>query len=234
VADGIFQSLEEVQAHARQTVNANPRLATAAGDIRFRDINGDGVINAQDRTTIGSPWPDYEGGITNTASFKGLDLTAFFQFSQGNEIYNGIRIYMDRFGSDGDNHSWRARNRWRPDNTNTTEPRAIWGDPNANTRTSSRFIEDGSYWRLKNLVVGYQLWSPSSMARRSLPASLMSWTGARSARIYVQAQNLVTSTDYTGFDPEVNSSGNSTTTRGWDFYALPQPRTITFGFNLGF
>lgn len=101
--------------------------------------------------------------------------------------------------------------------------RTAWGDPNGNSRTSSRFVEDGSYWRLKNLVVGYRL-----------PASLASFAGAQSARIYFQAQNLVTWTDYTGYDPEVNSAGNSSRTRGWDFYALPQPRTLTFGFNLGF
>ncbi|MGH7470515.1 MAG: SusC/RagA family TonB-linked outer membrane protein [Longimicrobiales bacterium] len=221
VMDGIFQTQAEVAAHARQTVNTNPRLATAAGDIRFRDLNGDNVINADDRTVIGNPWPDFEGGVSNTASFKGFDLSAFVQFSQGNEIYNEMRIYMDRYGSDGDNHSVRALTRWTPTNASNTEPRAIWGDPNANTRTSSRFVEDGSYWRLKNLVLGYRV-----------PASLASKVGAASLRVYIQGQNLFTDTEYSGFDPEVNSGGNSSTTRGWDFYALPQPRTITFGFNM--
>ena len=223
VMDGIFQTMAEVQAHARQTVNSNPRLATAPGDIRWKDLNSDGVINADDRQVIGNPWPDYEGGITNTASYKGVDLTAFFQFSQGNEIYNGIRTYMDRYGSDGDNHSKRALERWTPTNPSNTEPRAIWGDPNGNSRTSSRFVEDGSYWRLKNLVLGYRL-----------PASLAAKAGARNARIYIQGQNVMTRTDYSGFDPEVNSSGNSSVTRGWDFYALPQPRTWTIGFNVGY
>jgi TonB-linked SusC/RagA family outer membrane protein len=223
VADGIFQTQEEVNAHARQTVNSNPRLATAPGDIRWKDINADGVINADDRAVIGNPWPDYEGGLTNNLSYKGVDVTAFIQFSQGNEIFNGIRTYMDRYGSDGDNHTTRAMQRWRPGFTNTTEPRAIWGDPNGNSRTSSRFIEDGSYWRLKNLVLGYRL-----------PEKLANFAQARTARVYIQAQNLITRTDYSGYDPEVNSSGNSSTTRGWDFYALPQPRTITFGFNVGF
>jgi TonB-linked SusC/RagA family outer membrane protein len=223
VMDGIFQSAAEVAAHARQTVNANPRLATAAGDIRFKDLNGDGVINADDRQPIGNPWPDYEGGLTNTASYRAFDLTAFIQFSEGNDIYNGIRIYMDRYGSDGDNHTTRALDRWTPSNPSTTEPRAIWGDPNGNTRASSRFIEDGSFWRLKNLVVGYRI-----------PDGLASKFRARSARVYFQGQNLITRTAYSGYDPEVNSSGNSSVTRGWDFYALPQPRTITFGVNLGY
>jgi TonB-dependent starch-binding outer membrane protein SusC len=223
VMDGIFQSIAEVQGHARQTVNANPLLATAAGDIRFKDLNGDGVINADDRQPIGNPWPDYEGGITNTASYKALDVTAFVQFSRGNEIYNGLGAYMDRYGSDGDNHTTRALERWTPTNPSNTQPRAVWGDPNSNTRTSSRFVEDGSFWRLKNLVVGFQL-----------PESMLGAFKARSARVYFQGQNLHTSTKYSGFDPEVNSSGNSSITRGWDFYALPQPRTITFGINVGY
>jgi hypothetical protein len=235
IADGIFQTQAEVDAHARQTVNANPRLATAPGDIKFRDINGrdasgkvvpipDGVVNADDRTVIGSPWPDYEGGISNTLSYKNVDLSAFVQFSQGNKIFNGIRTYMDRYGSDGDNHTTRALDRWTPTNTNTNEPRAIWGDPNGNsTKVSTRFVEDGSFVRLKNMVLGVRL-----------PQSLAAKAGARSVRLYVQGQNIFTSTKYSGFDPEVNSSGNSSTTRGWDFYALPQPRTFTFGFNIGY
>jgi TonB-dependent starch-binding outer membrane protein SusC len=223
VMEGIFQNQAEVDAHARQTVNANPRLATAPGDIKWKDLNGDNVINADDRTVIGSPWPDYEGGVSNTLTYRNVDLSAFVQFSQGNKIFNGIRTYMDRYGSDGDNHTTRALDRWTPTNTNTNEPRAIWGDPNANTRVSSRFVEDGSYVRLKNVVLGVRL-----------PQSLAAKAGARNVRLYVQGQNIFTSTKYRGFDPEVNSSGNSSTTRGWDFYALPQPRTFTFGFNIGY
>jgi TonB-dependent starch-binding outer membrane protein SusC len=222
VADGIFQSYEEIAAHARQRVHSNPRIATAPGDIRFRDLNGDGVINAEDRENIGSPWPDYEGGLTNTLSFRNLDMTAFVQFSQGGQIYNAVRLYMDQYGSFEDNHSTRALRRWTPENPNTDEPRAVWGDPNNNTRESSRFIEDGSYVRLKNLVVGYRL--PDGLASRG---------GFRTARIYLQGENLLTSTNYSGFDPEVNYSGNTSALRGTDFYTLPQSRIITFGINVG-
>jgi TonB-dependent starch-binding outer membrane protein SusC len=234
VTDGIFKSYEEIAAHARQRVHSNPLLATAPGDIRFKDINGrdangnltgqpDGVINADDRMMIGSPWPDYEGGLTNTMSFRGLDLTAFVQFSQGNDVFNGFRIYADQFGSFGDNHTTRALNRWTPDNPNATEARAVWGDPNQNTRISDRFIEDGSYVRLKNVVLGY-----------TLPTDLSSRLGFRTSRIYVQGQNLLTSTKYSGFDPEVNSSGQTAITRGYDFYTLPQARVLTVGVNVGF
>lgn len=223
VTDGIFQSYAEIQAHARQVVHSDPLRATAPGDIRFRDLNGDGVINSLDREMIGSPWPDYEGGWTNTLAYRGLDMTAFVQFSQGNDVFNGFRIYADQFGSFGDNHTTRALNRWTPENPNTTEPRAVWGDPNQNTRISDRFIEDGSYVRLKNLVVGYTL--PTDFAGRM---------GFRTARLYVQGQNLLTRTDYSGFDPEVNSTGQTAVTRGYDFYTMPQPRVMTIGVNVGF
>jgi len=223
VTDGIFQSLAEVASHATQTVHTNPRRATGAGDIRFRDLNNDGVINAADRTRIGTPWPDFEGGITNTLTFRGFDLSAFVQFSLGNDILNANGIYMRQYGSGGDNHTTLAMQRWTPANPNATEPRAIWGDPNLNTRVSDRFVEDGSYWRLKNLVLGY-----------TLPTSLAPALGYRTVRVYVQAQNLVTLTDYSGFDPEVSANGQSSIARGADFYTLPQPRTITVGFNVAF
>jgi len=196
---------------------------TAPGDIRFRDLNSDGIINADDRTKIGDPWPDLEGGISNTLSFRGFDFSAFIQFSRGNEIFNANGLYMSQYGSFGDNHTIQALQRWTPTNTNATEPRAIDTDPNGNARTSNRFIEDGSFWRLKNVVLGY-----------TLPSSVASRFGYRTARIYVQAQNLVTSTNYSGFDPEVNTTGPSAVARGTDFYTLPQQRTFTFGFNLGF
>lgn len=222
VADGIFQNMDEVKAHARQVTHSDPRRATAPGDIRFKDLNGDGIINADDREMIGSPWPNIEGGWTNTLGYRGIDLTAFVQFSQGNDVYNGFRVYADQYGSWGDNHTTRAMNRWTPENPNTGEPRAIWGDPNQNTRASSRFVEDGSYIRLKNVILGY-----------ALPESLASRIGARTARVFVQGQNLLTRTDYSGWDPEVNAGGTSSITRAWDFYTLPQLRVFTVGVNVG-
>lgn len=226
--DGIFRSAEEVAAHPVQSSR------TAPGDIRFKDINGrdadgeltgepDGQINDDDRTIIGSPWPDYVGGLTNTLSFRGLDLSVFLQYSYGNDIYNANRIYTEAYGSYLDNHTTRALDRWTPDNPDATEPRAVWGDPNGNTRDSDRFIEDGSYLRVKNAVLGY-----------SFPGSIASRFGFRGLRMYVQAQNLFTFTEYGGFDPEVNYAGDTAVTRGTDFYTLPQPRTFTAGFNISF
>jgi len=240
VTEGIFQNASEICLDARGGQFCAGKHAyqgssrTAPGDIRFKDINGrdasgkltgqpDGIINDDDRTYIGSPWPEYEGGLTNTLNFRGIDLSVFTQFSQGNNIYNANRIYMDQFGSFGDNHTIRAMQRWTPENPNATEPRAVWGDPNRNTRISDRFVEDGSYVRIKNATLGF-----------AVPGSLANRMGFRSARVYVQGQNLVTWTEYSGFDPEVNYSGGTSVTRGTDFYTLPQNRAVTFGFNVGF
>jgi TonB-dependent starch-binding outer membrane protein SusC len=248
IMEGIFQSADQICSdptgvqckaqgkHAYQVWStSNPRLSTAPGDVMFKDIRGrdaagkvvdvpDGIINADDRDQIGDPWPDYEGGLTNTIAYKMVDVSAFLQFSQGNDIYNPMRYYMDRYGSDGDNHTTRALQRWTPTNPSNTEPRAIWGDPNQNTRPSSRFVEDGSYVRLKNLTVGFKL--PTTIAQKG---------GFRNARLYVTGTNIWTKTDYSGFDPEVNYQGESSSaTRGTDFYTIPQQRVWTFGVNVNF
>ena len=214
--DGIFRNEAEVEAHAFQTNN------TAPGDVRFRDLNGDGRITAEDRTIIGSPWPDFSGGWNNDIRFRGFDLTLFTQFSQGNEIYNGNRLYSEAYGRFGDATTTRALQRWTPENPNGTEPRATAGDPNDNDRSSDRFVEDGSYIRLKNAVLGY-----------TFPQTMSSRWGFDNMRLYVQGQNLLTFTDYSGFDPEVNYAGGSAVVMGTDFYTLPQPRTLSIGIQLG-
>ena len=114
-------------------------------------------------------------------------------------------------------------NRWTPTNTNTKIPRAVFGDPNTNARASDRFLEDGSYARLKNVILGY-----------TLPSALASRAHIQSVRVYVQAQNLVTFTDYSGLDPEVSTFAGSNTSIGTDFFTYPQARTITGGITLGF
>jgi TonB-dependent starch-binding outer membrane protein SusC len=235
VMDDLFRSEDQIcySQPGETAAQRNARCAAAGlafqnawtvpGDVRFRDLNGDGIINADDRTIIGNPWPDWEGGVTNSLSFRGLDLTAFVQFSLGNDVYHGTRLYMDGFGVYEDNHSIRALDRWTPDNPNATQPRATWFDDNRNNRSeSSRWVEDGSYVRLKNLVLGYTI--PTNTANRF---------GFRNVRVYLQGENLFTSTDYSGFDPEVNFAGDTAVTRGTDFYTMPQLRKITAGFNVG-
>ncbi|CAN5858647.1 TonB-dependent receptor [soil metagenome] len=235
VLDGLFHDAADIcRALPGETAAArNARCATAGlafqhqgtrpGDVRFRDLNGDGIIDAEDRAIIGNPWPEWEGGLNNTITFRGFDLTTFVQFSLGNDIFNGTRIYTDAYGRFEDNHSARALDRWTPEKTNTLEPRASVRDLNQNARTtSSRWVEDGSYTRLKNLIVGY-----------TLPSATANQIGFRSMRVYMQGENLFTSTNYTGFDPEVNYAGDAAVTRGTDFYTMPQNRKITAGFSIG-
>jgi TonB-linked SusC/RagA family outer membrane protein len=236
--EGIFQSEDEI-CYDNTGATCAPGTAfqspfTVPGDVKFADINGrdangeltgrpDGLITADDQEYIGSPWPDYQGGWTNSLSFGGFDASIFTQFSLGGEVYNGNREYTDAYGTFIDNNSGRALDRWTPDNPSTTEARATWYDSNDNVRSSSRFVEDGSYVRIKNAVLGYNL--PEGFAGRM---------GLRTMRVYVQGQNLVTWTDYSGFDPEVNFNGAAAITRGIDFYTLPQARTLTVGLNVGF
>jgi TonB-linked SusC/RagA family outer membrane protein len=228
VVDGIFQSQGEIDAANANAVQRNgagslyQASLTRPGDIRFRDLNGDGRITGDDQQIIGNAQPNYYGGFTNTLRFMGFDLTAFLQYNVGNQIYSNTRSFAEGmnavFGQ-----SATVLNRWTPTNTNTDIPRAVYGDPNNNRRVSDRFIESGSYARLKNVVLGY-----------SLPRTLASKLKLTSARIYVQAQNLVTFTSYSGLDPEINTFSGSNTALGTDFLTFPQARTFTGGITLGF
>lgn len=233
VAEGLFRDQADIclGQQGESSANRNARCAaaglafqnagTSLGDYRFSDINGDGIINSLDRTKIGSPWPDFQGGWSNNLRFQGVDLTAFFQFSQGNETFNGMRFYYDN-PSTGDNLRTYALDRYSADNPDGTHPRVTLDDANTNARASSAFVEDGSYVRLKNVVLGY-----------TLPTRISGRIGFNSLRVYAQGQNLATWTDYSGFDPEVNYAGNDPVTRGYDFYTLPQTRTISIGVDVG-
>ena len=232
IADGIFQSNEEAQSAPRQNLpddlsEYDPTKHTAAGDIRFRDINNDGVIDANDRTDLGHYLPDFTYGINMNASYKGLDFTMFWQGVSGNEIFNNLRYHTEGmtrlFGA-----SDVVLDRWTPTNTNTDVPRAISGDVNRNARASSRFVEDGSYLRLKNISIGYSI--PS--------AKLEAWSKGTVSklRVYLSAQNLLTFTDYSGYDPEigVRTGINSSLGTGIDYGQFPAARTIMGGIQLAF
>ncbi|MDO6390275.1 TonB-dependent receptor [Pontibacter sp. BT731] len=219
ISDGVYSTQDAVPAE-RQAQGAQ------AGDVNFRDINNDGFVTDDDLTIIGDAQPKYVGGLTNIFRYKGLDLNVFLQFSKGNDIANPAHQYQQHLGNDflDDNMLGVVRDRWQQEGDVTDVPRATVDDPNNNNRSnSSRFIYDGSYLRFKNVMLGYNL--PSQFTER---------LGLRSLRVFAQAQNLFTFTDYPGFDPEVNFAGTSNITLGVDFYTFPQSRTITFGFNLGF
>lgn len=193
----------------------------STGDIVYADKNGDDQITeTDDRMVVGNPHPDFIGGFTNTFAYRGFDVSIFFQFSYGNDIFNGSRLYLESLQG-GDNQLADVKRRWRQPGDITDIPRA--GAIPENKLTSSRFIEDGSYLRLKNLTVGY-----------TLNRELTQRVHISSLRLYMSAQNLLTFTPYTGLDPEVNYSGNSTQVIGTDFFTFPQARTITVGLNLKF
>jgi TonB-linked SusC/RagA family outer membrane protein len=218
--NGIFQNASEVSEGATQP-NAAP------GDIRFVDIHKDGVIDANDRTYLGSFLPNFSYGLNFTANYKGFDFALFFQGVQGNKIYNGTKVIeqgmLRLFNSSTD-----VLRAWTPTNTNTDVPRAISGDPNNNARTSDRFVESGSYLRLKNISIGYSI--PQDALQRATKNSLTK------LRVYVTSTNLLTFTKYTGYDPEVGIRPNqaSNLIQGIDYGQFPQARTFMVGLQVGF
>ncbi|WP_159452042.1 SusC/RagA family TonB-linked outer membrane protein [Hymenobacter roseosalivarius] len=229
VVDRIYQSQEEIDADnararelAGRTTVFYQAAGTRPGDIRFRDLDGDGMIGQADQDIIGSAQPKFFGGINNQLSFKGFDLGFFFQYQSGNEIYNNTRAFAEGMnGQFGQLAS--VLDRWRPDAPNTDMPRAAFGDPNNNRRTSTRFLEDGSYLRLKTLTLGY-----------NIPEAFTKVMRVQTARLYLSGQNVLTFTNYSGLDPEINTFSGSNTSLGTDFLTFPQARTFQVGVNLGF
>jgi TonB-linked SusC/RagA family outer membrane protein len=212
VTDGIFQTPEEVASAAFQSNETVP------GDIRFKDIDGNGTIDANDRTYIGNPTPRFTYGFNTDFEWKGLELNFFLQGSQGNDIYlNTIRYdftYVNRPAA--------ALARWTGPGTSNSEPRVSLTDPNQNARVSDRFVEDGSYLRLKTVQLGY-----------NLPSKWLKKAHFEKMKIYVTAQNLLTLTKYSGLDPEIGNIGGSLEV-GIDRGFYPQARTIMGGVSLTF
>jgi TonB-linked SusC/RagA family outer membrane protein len=212
-ANGGFVLRDDVPA------NGTARNQIQPGDIRYRDINGDGDVNADDRTIIGRGAPIHIGGFNNTISYRNFDLNFFFQWSYGNDIFNANRLNFETGNKVYLNQYQSFENRWTPDHTNTDMPRA---GGQSGYKYSTRVVEDGSYLRLKTVQLGYNL--PSSVLRR---------LKMKSCRFYLAAQNLVTWTSYSGADPEV-AIGYSALTPGFDYSAYPRARTTTLGVNLSF
>jgi TonB-linked SusC/RagA family outer membrane protein len=218
VADGLFNSEAEVEQHAEQP-------AAAPGDVRFRDLNEDGVIDDQDRTKIGSPFPDFTYGVRANVSYQRFDLSVFIDGVQGRDIYNLQRVPLMGLGNVNNNHI-DAADRWTPDNTDTDVPRAVGveGGPNDNNRPSTRFVEDGSYLRISSLQVGYNF---------DIPNILSSGASTR-MRVYAAGQNLATFTEYSGYTPDIASSGNPVLTNGVDVGHFPIARRWSFGVQVTF
>ena len=216
---GIFQNQAEIDAHQVQP-NAQP------GDLKFEDVSGDGVLDGEDRTFIGSPHPDLTFGLNLGFNYKNFDVQAFFNGSIGNDIYDMTRYMGDFFNSSAYNKFARTAEAWSENNTGSSVPRLSLDDPNNNIRPSSYFVSDGSYMRLKTLTVGYNF---KEFAQKIHSSNL---------RVYVQAQNLFTITGYEGMDPEVGLQSYSSDSRnldiGVDRGLYPTARTFLIGVNVGF
>jgi len=216
VENGIFQTVGD-----GSVKNSPKQVGAQPGEIRYADLNGDGVIDSKDQAVIGNVNPKYVFGVTNTFNYKNFDLTVFFQGSVGNDILNLTRLTSENLGTSGSNNitQYAYDNRWTPANPYGTVRKAI-RDDTVPFLFSNRFVEDGSYVRLKNATLGYNFDFKDY--------------GIRSVRVYLSATNLVTWTHYMGFDPEVNAYGQNPALRGVDLGNYPTARNFSAGVNVGF
>ena len=216
--DGIYQNQGEVDNGPKY-----PGYA-AVGKYKYHDTDGDGTITDADRKVIGNPHPDFTYGLNLNLGYKGFDISAFFQGVQGNEIFNMVKRWVD-FNNQAGNRSLRMLNdSWTPQNPDAVLP-ILDANDSRSQQPSSYFVENGSYFRMKNLTVGY-----------TLPTKVISKIGFSSARVYLQGQNLFTITKYSGIDPEVTSVGATpgTTTLGMDQGNYPRSKMYQLGINFGF
>jgi TonB-linked SusC/RagA family outer membrane protein len=208
---GIFQNAADLASSPTQT-NAG------VGDIKFKDLNGDGQITDADRKFMGVAIPKYSYGINLGADYKNFTFSMFWQGSGGNKVFNGLyrNLMTEQYG----NSSVDALNFWTPTNTNTNVPRPIIGDPNGNARDSNRFIESGDYIKLQTMEIGYNIPVPKDIF-------------IERARVYVNGQNLFIISKYKGYDPDFNYN-DGLFSRGYDAGSFPNPRTISLGVEVKF
>jgi TonB-linked SusC/RagA family outer membrane protein len=218
--EGIFQNAQQVFTHAYQGPGIRP------GDVMYKDVNGDGVIDDKDKSFVGSPIPKFTYGLTANVTYKNFDLNVFFLGVYGNKIYNQVLTDIEGFYRPFNITERIATQSWTGPGSTNTFPLLSWTDGNNNKMPSTRFLESGSYLKLKNVQIGYRLGKDA-----------LSSLGISSVRVYVSGQNLLTFTKYTGLDPEQynNSNNGSTVTAvGIDWGTYPSARTITFGVNANF
>ena len=224
--DGIYQSSDfyttpDNQLILKEGITNNARYGTVKpGVVKYKDQDGDGIITTNDRTVIGNAMPKWYGGITNTFNYKGIDFSFMFQFNYGNDIYNATRLYATQSRSGRRNMLAEVADRWSPTNASNKVPSQ---DGYIVNDVYSRFIEDGSFLRLKNITLGYTL--PHKWTRKFHASKL---------RIYATGQNLFCISGYSGYDPEVNSASSNPMTPGLDWGAYPKSRVFTFGIDLQF
>ncbi|MBK8703516.1 MAG: hypothetical protein IPN33_07760 [Saprospiraceae bacterium] len=222
--EGIFQSQEEIDGSPFQTQFTRP------GDVKFKDLNGDNKIDDKDRRHVGSPFPDFTYGISAGFNWGKLDFSMLLQGIQGNDVYFLYGNFAYEAQLRGFNSYRDILNRWTPDNTNTDIPIASVDDRNGNRRASTRFLEDGSYMRIRNITLGYNI------------RDLLKWHGVTRVRVYMSVQNALTLTKYPGLDPEIQANANDTRglgissdlSVGIDWGTVPSPRTWIAGVQVEF
>lgn len=208
VTDGVFQNAREVEQHASQP-GAEP------GDIRFKDLDNNGVINDNDRTVLGNPNPTHMFSMNNLLTWKGFELSIYLQGVAGNKIFNANKIDLTGMSA-AYNQLTDVLGRWHGEGASHTMPRAVYGDPNQNNRVSNRFVESGSYLRLKTITLAY-----------NFPKQWLSALTIENARLTLSCENVATLTGYSGFDPEVGINGI-------DLSAYPISRTFNISLNFNF
>lgn len=217
--DGIFQNEAEILTSAYQGKNIKP------GDVKYVDINNDNVIDAKDRDFAGSAIPVINAGLNLSGNYKGFDLSAFFQGAFGQKLFSQVNYDIEGYYRGFNVTERYYLEHWTGEGTSNTQPRASWAAKSNNVRASTRFLEDGSYVRLKNIQIGYTV--PNTRKFR-----------LQSVRLYVAATNLLTFTGYTGFDPEMTVSTNSASqgdlANGIDWGTYPVAKNYTFGLNISF
>ena len=217
-ANGVYSTTAQALAEGLARRMSNGSLVPfSGGDVIFQDLNGDKVIDESDRKVIGNPNPDLTGSISTTFTYKRLSISGLFNFSIGNDLYNGVRQNLEKM-SGYENQSSAVNNRWIAEGQQTSIPKATWGDPLGNASFSSRWIEDGSYLRLKTLVISYDIDIDSNYLKYM--------------KVYVSSNNLFTITNYLGFDPEFSAS-SSIFGQGVDLGLMPQFMTVQLGLRLG-
>lgn len=257
VCDGVYQDFEDLQKSPKPEQYPsngvfNRKNTVWVGDIKYKDISGpdgkpDGIINEYDKTNLGSPMPKFTFGWTNTFRYKDFDLSVFINGSYGNKVMNYLGMQLTHMNSAWENQLQSVTDRarlepidankiypsgqyWYDDVTNVKVanpdavlPRASIQDPNDNDRISDRYIEDGSYVRLKNITLGY-----------TFPGKMVKKWGLNNLRVYANIQNLLTLTDYSGYDPEIGASTQSANVYGLDYGRYPSPTVYSFGLNVSF
>ncbi len=218
IAKGVFSTESEAASAGLKKKNADGSYSYfGAGDVRFLDLNGDHIIDEKDRQVIGIPTPKYFGSISSHLMYKRFQLDALFTFSQGNQVFNYLRYRLES-ASGVENQLNSVVNRWKVDGQVTEMPKASFGDPMGNNRFSTRWIEDGSYLRLRNVSLSY-----------TIP---FKGTTVKNATIYVTGNNLLTFTRYMGYDPEF-SAGQSVFAQGIDTGLDPVFKSISLGARIG-